>query len=180
MMIRSAAVRMCCNWISRVICLKGRSAKSIKDEKCWKKWAGRKARGLVKRELEWKTRWDGLFHTYNRRGKKKKNNNPVLTFSVILSADWTENQDVPVRSGVRRHPVCGQHVCQQIKVPEELGESAREIRRCFPARRSGTYSSEQRVPQSLGQSRGHNRTGWTGLRRLKSGVSSVVIVNVQD
>lgn len=70
-MIRSAAVRMCCNWISRVICLKGRSAKSIKDEKCWKKWAGRKARGLVKRELEWKTRWAGLFHTHNRRGKKK-------------------------------------------------------------------------------------------------------------
>lgn len=52
---------MCCHWISCVKCLKGRSAKSIKDEKCWKKWAGRKAKGWVKREREWKTRWDGLF-----------------------------------------------------------------------------------------------------------------------
>lgn len=40
------------------------------------------------------------------------------------SADRTENQDVPVRPGVRRHPVCGQHVSHQIQVPEELGEGA--------------------------------------------------------
>lgn len=35
------------------VCLsKGRSVRSIRDEKCWKKWAGRKERGSGKRGLE--------------------------------------------------------------------------------------------------------------------------------
>lgn len=76
---------MCCNWIPCVICLKGRSAKSIKGGKCWKKWAGRRARGWVKREQEWKTRWDGLFRTHNLRSKKKNPLSwPPLPFSLQI------------------------------------------------------------------------------------------------
>lgn len=93
--------------------------------------------------------------------------NLVFFFSLL---DWTENQKVPVRFGSWCCHVSRQHVYLHFKVPEELGESAWEIRWLLSARHTDIQNTEDPVTQSLGQSRrdwGH--TNWFWYRWTKLG-----------
>ena len=73
-------------------------------------------------------------------------------FLIPFSTDWTENQEVSVGSGSRCSHVSRQRLHDQVKVPEELGESQREICWYVRAWRIGRQNTEQ-LPQSLGESR---------------------------
>lgn len=70
------------------------------------------------------------------------------------SADPAEDPEVPVGSGGRRRRVPGLRLGDQVQVPEELGESPREVRRLVPARRAVAQNAEEEIAQSLGQGGG--------------------------
>lgn len=101
---------------------------------------------------------------------------------MSFSTDWTKNQKVTVGFGGRCCHVSGQHLHDQIKVPEELGESTREIRWFVPARYAVTKNTEEHVIQRLGQSRrGRDDKHTSGVwhRRTKSGMTQRFIVDLK-